>query len=342
MSNHFRVRAPGRVNLIGDHTDYTGGLVMPMTIDRWTVIEGERQDGPIELTSADETDPVRLALPIEDASAVEPHWGRYIAGVAAEMGSTTHAVRGHVTTDIPVGAGLSSSAALELAVALALGFDGDPVTLAELGRRAEHRASGVPCGIMDQLCIAAGVAGHALLIDCHELTVEPVPLPADIAVIVRFVQHRTLVGSEYADRVAECAAAEALIGPLRLATIDAVGTIADDVIRRRARHVVTENQRVRHFAEALRRHDLVALGRLMLESHDSLGADFGISTPVMDAAVAELAGRPGVYGARMTGGGFGGCIVGIADATLAESAAGSDGWIVHAVAGAISDGSAGV
>ena len=338
MSNHFRVRAPGRVNLIGDHTDYTGGLVMPMTIDRWTVIEGERQDGPIELTSANETDPVRLTLPIEDASTVEPHWGRYVAGVAAEMGGAAHAVRGHVTTDIPVGAGLSSSAALELAAALALGFEGDSVTLAELGRRAEHRASGVPCGIMDQLCIAAGVAGHALLIDCHALTVEPVPLPDDIAVIVRFVQHRTLVGSEYADRVAECAAAEAVIGPLRLATLDAVGTIADDLIRRRARHVVTENQRVRHFAEALRRHDLAGVGRLMLESHDSLRDDFGISTPVMDAAVAELAARPGVYGARMTGGGFGGCIVGIADATLAAADAGSGGWIVHAVDGALGGG----
>jgi galactokinase len=188
---------------------------------------------------------------------------------------------------------------------------------------------------MDQLCIAAGVAGHALLIDCHALTVEPVPLPADIAVIVRFVQHRTLVGSEYADRVAECAAAEALIGPLRLATLDAVGTIADDLIRRRARHVVTENQRVRDFADALHRHDLAGVGRLMLESHDSLRDDFGISTPVMDAAVAELAARPGVHGARMTGGGFGGCIVGIADAGRASAAAGSDSWIVHAVDGAI-------
>ena len=335
MSGHFRVRAPGRVNLIGDHTDYTGGLVMPMAIDRWTVIEGARRAGQIELTSADEPDPVRLSLPIEDAASVEPSWGRYVAGVAAEMGPTAHAVEGRVTTDIPVGAGLSSSAALELATALALGFEGDPITLAELGRRAEHRASGVPCGIMDQLSIAAGVAGHALLIDCHALTVQPVPLADDIAVIVRFVQHRTLVGSEYADRVAECASAEAIIGPLRLATLDAVHTIEDGLIRRRARHVVTENQRVQDFAGALRRHDLAEVGRLMLASHDSLRDDFGVSTPVMDAAVADMASRPGVYGARMTGGGFGGCIVAIADVGSADEAAGADGWVVHAVDGAI-------
>lgn len=329
MSGHFRVSAPGRVNLIGDHTDYTGGLVMPMTIDRWTVIEGEHRPGPIELTSADEADVVTLRLPIGDPSTVEPRWGRYIAGVAAELGDNVQPVQARITTDIPVGAGLSSSAALELAAALALGFRGNALALAELCRRAEHRASGVPCGIMDQLSIAAGVADHALLIDCNAMTVDPIPLPVDMLVIVRFVRHRTLVGSDYADRVAECGTAEGLIGPLRLASIADVDTIDDALIRRRARHVVTENQRVRDFAIALHAHDLVEAGRLMLESHTSLRNDFEISTPVMDAAVADLIATPGVYGARMTGGGFGGCVVGIA--ALGTEA---DGWIVHAVDGA--------
>lgn len=329
-ADRFSVRAPGRVNLIGDHTDYTGGLVMPMTIDRWTVIEGERVDAVIDLTSADDGDPVHLVLPIGDAATVEPRWGRYVAGVAAEMGATARGIRGHVTTDIPVGAGLSSSAALELAVALALGFEGDAVRLAELGRRAEHRASGVPCGIMDQLCISAGVAGHAVLIDCHALTVEPVPLPSNVDVIVRFVQHRTLAGSEYGDRVDECATAEIAIGPLRLATMADVDTIDDPRVRRRARHVVTENQRVRDFAAAMRRRDLAEAGRLMLASHDSLRDDFETSTAVMDAAVAELADTPGVYGARMTGGGFGGCVV-----AIARPGSEVDGWIVHAVDGAV-------
>ena len=143
-----------------------------------------------------------------------------MAAVAEEVG-TGLGIDGQVTSDIPVGAGLSSSASLELAVALALGFEGTPHELAQLGRRAEHKATGVPTGIMDQLSIAVGLAGHAALIDCHDLSVEQVPMPGDVEVVVTFIAHRTLEGSAYADRVAECAAAEAIIGPLRLAKGDA-------------------------------------------------------------------------------------------------------------------------
>jgi galactokinase len=325
----FVVRAPGRVNLIGDHTDYTGGLVLPMTIDRWTIIEGESSDGAVELTSADEPDPLSFSLPVAEPASVAPSWGRYVAAVAAELGTAARPFRGRVTSDIPIGAGLSSSAALEVAAALALGFDGSPVALAELTRRAEHRASGVPCGIMDQLCIASGVADHALLIDCGALTTEPVPLPTDVALVIRFVARRTLAGSEYADRVAECAAIEARIGPLRTASIEDVDALGDPVLRRRARHVVTENERVRQFADALRDADLGRAGRLMIESHASLRDDFETSTAVMDAAVAQVCATPGVHGARMTGGGFGGCIV-----ALVEPAAELDGWRVRAVDGA--------
>ncbi len=329
MSATFCARAPGRVNLIGDHTDYTGGLVLPMTIDRWTVITGRRRDGDIQLVSATEPLPLSIALPVDDPAVVQPSWGRYVAGVAAELGNTVRSIEGRITTDIPVGAGLSSSAALELATALALGFDGTPVELAQLGRRAEHRASGVPCGIMDQLCIAAGVADHALLIDCETLTVQPIALPDDVTVVVQFVEHRTLVGSEYADRVDQCAAAEAAIGLLRLAGLADVERISDATIRRRARHVVTENQRVRDFVAAIARRDLAEAGRLMIESHNSLATDFETSTPTMDRAVAELVATPGVYGARMTGGGFGGCVV-----ALTEPGVHTDGWVVRAVAGA--------
>ncbi len=328
----FIARAPGRVNLIGDHTDYTGGLVLPMTIDRWTVIRGTRRpsggDGRVSLVSADEPEPLRLDLPVADPATVEPHWGRYVAGVAAEMREPM-AIEGHITTDIPVGAGLSSSAALELVAALALGFDGTPTELALLGQRAEQRASGVPCGIMDQLCIAAGVADHALLIDCHSLSVQPVSLPDGIEVVVRFVVHRTLAGSEYAERVEQCAIAEREIGPLRLATPDSVATIGDARIRRRARHVVTENGRVREFAAALADDDLNRAGELMAASHASLRDDYETSTAAMDVAVEQLMGTPGVYGARITGGGFGGCVV-----ALAEPGAITDGWSVRAVDGA--------
>ncbi|HEX3088655.1 MAG TPA: galactokinase family protein, partial [Ilumatobacteraceae bacterium] len=242
----IHVRAPGRVNLIGDHTDYTGGMVLPMAIDRWTEIRGIPA-GTVSLRSEDEPEPAELALDIDNPQDVEPHWARYVAGVVAEM-QPYGGIVGTVATDIPIGAGLSSSAALELAVALALGFDGDALSLAQLCRRAEIRASGVPCGIMDQLVIAAGVQGHALLIDCGDVTVEPVKIPDDVEVVVQFVAHRALVGSAYAQRVAECATAEELIGPLRLATLNDTAAIADPAIRSRAAHVVSENQRVRDFA----------------------------------------------------------------------------------------------
>ena len=332
MTNHFVARAPGRVNLIGDHTDYTGGLVLPMTIDRWTVIEGSHGESTITLTSADEPDPVSITLPVENPAAAEPRWGRYVAGVAAEIGVTAIPIVGHVTTTIPVGAGLSSSAALDVAAALALGFEGTAADLAQLARRAEHRASGVPCGIMDQLCIAAGVADHALLIDCHTLEIEAVPVPHNADVIVQFVAHRTLAGSEYAQRVAECERAERLIGPLRLATLADVRTIDDPLIQRRARHVVSENQRVRDFAVALRTNDLATAGRLMLESHHSLRDDYETSTPAINEAVRQMCATPGVYGARMTGGGFGGCIV-----ALTAPGTTTTGWVVRAVDGATID-----
>ena len=182
---------------------------------------------------------------------------------------------------------------------------------------------------MDQLAIAAGVAGHALMIDCGELTVTPVALPHDIEIVVQFVTQRTLIGSPYADRVAECAAAEQAIGPLRHATVAQARSIADPVVRARAMHVTSENRRVIDFADAITAGDLAAAGRLMVRSHESLRDDYSTSTPTMDAAVAKLIATPGVYGARMTGGGFGGCIV-----ALTEPGALTTGWVVQAVAGA--------
>jgi galactokinase len=321
--NSITVRSPGRVNLIGDHTDYTGGLVFPMAIDRWTEISGEPADR-IRLVSDQESVPVDL--PVTGGNGVG--WGRYVAAVAEEVGAGA-GIDGRVTSTIPVGAGLSSSASLELAVALALGFEGTPLELAQLGRRAEHRATGVPTGIMDQLVIAAATEGHAAMIDCHALTVEHVPILGDVDIVVTFVAHRTLEGSPYADRVAECAAAEGIIGPLRLAEVPVVEEIDDEVVRRRARHVISENQRVREFAVALRAGDLVEAGRLMVEGHNSIRDDFGTSIPVMDEAVEKALSVDGVYGSRMTGGGFGGCIV-----SLCAPGTQLDGWRVSAVAGA--------
>ncbi|MEP7201259.1 MAG: galactokinase family protein [Ilumatobacteraceae bacterium] len=323
----IHARAPGRVNLIGDHTDYTGGMVLPMTIDRWTEIRGIPADN-ISLRSDDEPKLAELPLEIDDPASVEPPWARYVAGVVAEMQPPV-GISGRVVTDIPIGAGLSSSAALELAVALALGFEGDPLSLAQLCRRAEIRASGVPCGIMDQLIIAAGQAGHALLIDCGNVTIETVRIPEDVDVVVQFVAQRALVGSAYARRVAECAAAEAAIGPLRTASLHDTLSIPDPTIRSRAQHVVGENQRVRQFAAALNGGDLHAAGSLMVDSHNSLRDLYLTSTPAMDSAVERLNAVPGVYGARMTGGGFGGCVV-----ALTRTGVLTDGWVVRAVDGA--------
>ena len=323
----IHVRAPGRVNLIGDHTDYTGGLVLPMTIDRWTEIHCTPAAN-ITLRSDDEPQPAVLDLEIDDLRAVEPQWARYVAGVVAEMHPSV-GITGTVATTIPVGAGLSSSAALEVAVALALGYDGEAVDLAQLCRRAEMNASGVPCGIMDQLTIAAGLAEHALLIDCGDLTIEPVRIPDDVDIVVQFIVHRTLAGSAYADRVAECADAEALIGPLRTAELADLVSIPDAIIRARALHVVSENQRVRDFSAALQAGDLTTAGELMVASHHSLRDHYQTSTPVMDAAVEHLVAQPGVHGARMTGGGFGGCVV-----ALTQPGAIADGWVVRAVDGA--------
>lgn len=325
---NIHVLAPGRVNLIGDHTDYTGGLVLPMAIDRYTEIRGTRTGDRVQLTSFDEALPVDVPLVIERPQDIEPAWGKYVAGVVSEM-DNPHGFHGHVTTDIPIGAGLSSSAALEVAVALALGFTGTPLELAQLCQRAENRASGVPSGIMDQLAIAAGIAGHALMIDCGELTVEPVAIPRGVEIVVQFIEHRTLIGSPYADRVAECAEAERLIGPLRHTTTAKAKTIADPVIRARAMHVTSENRRVVDFADAIANGDLREAGRLMVQSHTSLREWYRTSTRSMDAAVAEVCATPGVFGARMTGGGFGGCLV-----ALTEPGALPSGWVVRAVGGA--------
>jgi galactokinase len=355
------VFAPGRVNLIGDHTDYTGGLCLPMAVDLGTTVTGRRTGDEVRLTSAELAgeavvplavdpgtgvsgrrtgDEVRLpsadvaggavvSVAAGDPSPVEPPWARYVAGVVSVI-RPARGFAGRLTTTLPVGAGLSSSAALEVAVALALGFEGTALELALACQRAEHAASGVPCGIMDQLSSAAGVEGHALLIDCAALTVSPVPVPDDAEiVVVDSGQRRRLAASAYGERRRSCEAAEASIGPLATADLDAVEGITDAGLRARARHVVTENARVRAFAAALGRGDLAKCGALMTASHKSLRCDFQVSTPVVDQLVARLMAAPGVLGARLTGAGFGGCVV-----ALARPGALEIGWRVRPAGGA--------
>jgi galactokinase len=324
----MRVVAPGRVNLIGEHTDYTGGLVFPMAIDRWTTIDYDVTGSGIVLDSADAAGTVSIALGQPFDAAMTPSWGKYVGAVASLLDSP-RGISGHVSTTIPVGAGLSSSAALEIAVALALGSELPSSELAQLTRRAEHIATGVPTGIMDQLCIASARDGHGTMIDCRTLEVQHVPIPTDVKIVVRFIAHRTLVGSAYADRVAQCAAAESIIGPLRDASMADIAAITDATIASRARHVISDNARVISFASALTGGDYGTAGEIMSDCHRSLAEDFAISNDQMNAAVHDMRAVPGVFGARMTGGGFGGCIV-----ALCEPDAVVDGWHVKPVSAA--------
>lgn len=319
MTDTVYISVPGRVNLIGDHTDYTGGLVMPMTLDARTTVTGQVNTSRVwNLVSHDEADSLSIALPIEDPSSMQPRWGRYVAGVLFELkqlGIEVPGFTGEISTTIPIGSGLSSSAALEVAIArVALDISNRRMSdtdIALLCQRAEHIASGVPCGIMDQLCVAIGRPNTATLIDCHSLDVQHVAIPDEIEIVTRFVSHRTLVGSEYSERVEDCRQVENIIGPLRSATINDLQKITDQRLLQRARHVITENQRVRDFAAALSRKDFTSAGANMLASHHSLANDYETSNDQMNRAVQEMMSEPGFLGARMTGGGFGGCIVGL-------------------------------
>lgn len=324
------VRAPGRVNLIGEHTDYNDGFVLPMALERaaWIAL-APRSDGVVRLTADDlgqqgtfDVATARSRDTRGDPRDPEGGWLEYPRGVAwalQDMGHTLVGFDGALASDVPRGAGLSSSAAVELAVAAAFaaasGFAWDASAIARAMQRVENLWVGVQSGIMDQLIGAAGVAGHALLIDCRDLTLRPVPLPAGVAVVVLDTgTRRTLVGSAYDDRRAACTRAARTLGvrALRDADVDALAAAAgalDPVDLRRARHVIGENARTLEAADALAAGDVARLGHLMDASHESLRDDYEVSSPALDAIVTAARAAPGCLGARMTGAGFGGCAV---------------------------------
>jgi galactokinase len=320
------VRAPGRVNLLGGHVDYHEGPVVAMAIDR-DVVVGLRPttDGRVTVRSLDLAGTVDIAADgTTEPRAVEPSWGRTVAGVVsilARAGRPAVGIDAVVTTNLAIGAGLSSSAAFEVAIALALGAAAEWSTnarsLALACQAAEHDATGVPCGIQDQLVALAGVADHALVIDCRDLAIEALPLPPGVVVlVVHSGVPRTLEGSQWAARRAETEAAAAGLG-LRVLRDAQASDVADHP---RARHVVGEIARVEQFADALRHGDVESLGRLMLEGHASLRDDMEVSTPELDALVECLLDA-GAFGARLTGGGFGGCAVALVPEAHAPSIA---------------------
>lgn len=304
------VRAPGRVNLIGDHTDYAGGLVFPIAIQLTTDIALHESGGTsVTADSAQLIGTVAFDLPSLDPQTVTPNWGRYIAGVASLIDDPVGFV-GTVSSAIPLGSGLSSSAALEVAAAYALGATGSPLEIAQLCQEAEFVATGVPCGIMDQLVSIAGVQGHGLLLDCATLSYELVAIPDDVAIwVVHSGQERALADSEYSSRFESCRQAADLIGPLPQASLQAIASLPNATLQSRARHVRTECDRVRQFTKHLEAAEFAQAGQAMLESHQSLATDYEVSTPELDRLVDELIDSELVYGARLTGAGFGGCVV---------------------------------
>ena len=339
---HTRIgAAPGRVNLIGDHTDYNEGLALPMAIGPGVSVRLDPDGSGVFTITSDAYPADRALVPVDiDTSAaalLEPTWARLLAVVVSLAGPGAGGTV-HIRADLPRGSGLSSSAAVAVALAEVLGVDGDPLVLAHFCQSAEHRI-GVPVGLLDPLVCAGGRAGHALLIDFATLRTRQVAVPPAAGfTVVDSGQRRDLRTSAYGARVLECEAAAALIGPLGRAEGADVSGLRDPVLRRRARHVVSECRRVRLFADALEDGDLATAGRLMDESHTSLSEDFEATTPEVDALVAEVRGRPGVHGVRMTGAGFGGCVVALGDVgsldpgtfrTPAWTAVASDGAVAR-------------
>ncbi len=323
------VRAPGRVNLIGEHTDYNDGFVLPMAIDRamWIALR-PRSDRTVSTYSLDMNESAEFDL---DHFEKGSGWGEYLKGVAwalIDAGYTVRGWEGVVTGDIPIAAGLSSSAGWELAAARAFaavaGLDWDASQMALLAQRAENKWVGVNCGIMDQMISATGQADHAVLIDCRTLELQAVPLPPNtVVVVLDTATRRGLVDSAYNERRSQCEAAARFfnVKALRDVSVEQFTTRADELdllTRRRARHVITENDRTLRAVEAMQRGDPVELGQLMNASHVSLRDDFEVSSAELNVMVAAAQRHSECYGARMTGAGFGGCAVALVRADAAR------------------------
>ena len=332
-------RAPGRVNLIGGHLDYNDGWVLPIAIDRscYVLARRRREGRGLRMYSAQFNE--ALEFNPGDPQPSLHHWSSYVRGVAWALELLAPPLPGadlYIDSEVPVGAGLSSSAALEVAVGLAqLGLaerELKPLALAYACQHAEYEYVGMRCGIMDQVAACCGRQGHALLIDCLHLAAEPIPIDESrvrVVVANTMVKH-ALASSEYNQRRRECEQVLLLLQDqsggagrgLRDITwqeLDSLSASWPDTLRRRARHVTTEMARVHAAVSVLRQADFESFGRLMFESHESLDADYQVTSPELNTMVAIARTLPGILGARMTGGGFGGCTVNLVRAEQAEA-----------------------
>lgn len=317
--------APGRVNLLGEHTDYNDGFVLPIAIAQRTRVAMRRagQSG-VTLFARGQGDPVQFTL----EAGPKEHFASYVYGclmLARSRGARLPGLQIHVDSDVPMGVGLSSSAALEVATLRCLrellGLDFDDVLIAQLAQRAEIEYAGVNCGIMDQMASSLADTTRALLLDTRSLERRFVDLPRGTAVVVMDSGvARTLAGSGYNERRAQCEEAARLLGVRSLREVDDVDRLDElpELLQRRARHVVTENARV---LDAVAANTPQQFGALMNASHASLRDDYEVSTPDLDRLVGFLQQQPGVYGARLTGAGFGGACVALCDAAQLETAA---------------------
>jgi galactokinase len=315
------------VNLIGEHTDYNDGYVLPMALPFETVMSvSARSDDSVCLVSTGYGE-TRFELDSDPESL--PAWARYVAGMAwmlIEGGLPACGFDATISTTIPVGASLSSSAALEVATGFALtalaGLTPDPVAIAKLGQRVENEVIGIQSGIMDQLISAVAVAGGPTLIDCRSLHTTPTTLPADAQVVIMdTMTRRELAESEYDARRQSCERAAAALGvaSLRDVTIHDLDRLEVGVDRRRAEHVVTENERVLQAVESLDRADAASFGQLMSQSHESLSVGYEVSSEALDQMVDAASGHAACFGARMTGGGFAGCAVALVERSQVDS-----------------------
>lgn len=325
------VRAPGRVNLIGEHTDYNDGFVLPMAIDRAIYIAlRPRTDDTVQVMSLDMGE--TAVFHMHTLTFEKDHWSEYVKGVTAvlqEEGYTLNGWDGAMQGNVPKGSGLSSSAALELAITRALTANQpdqwQASQMALLSQKAENEWVGVNCGIMDQMISASGQAGKALLIDCRTLESELVPLPPQTRVIIMdTATRRGLVDSAYNERRQQCEEAATFfnVDKLRdvsLTQFEAKAEGLPPLTRQRAQHVITENARTQQAALAMKNGDATQLGQLMNQSHLSLRDDFEVSSDALNQMVEIAQAQTGCYGARMTGAGFGGCAVALVDEMYAET-----------------------